>query len=77
MFLGHSLLSYASIINFLNTVAPPEPRDPPGVFDKPLEQYYDYIVGKYICIRVKNDNPATSPFQDSLVVIKFTNKHYY
>lgn len=44
MFLGHSLLSYASIINFLNTVAPPGPRDPPGVFDKPLEQYYDYIV---------------------------------
>ncbi|XP_063407524.1 oxygen-dependent choline dehydrogenase-like [Mytilus trossulus] len=65
MFLGHSLLSYASIINFLNTVAPPGPRDPPGVFDKPLEQYYDYIVvgsgsaGGIIATRLTED-PAVS-----------------
>ncbi|VDI62882.1 Hypothetical predicted protein [Mytilus galloprovincialis] len=65
MFLGHSLLSYASIINFLNSVAPPEPRDPPGVFDKPLEQYYDYIVvgsgsaGGIIATRLTED-PAVS-----------------
>lgn len=50
----------------MNTVAPPGPRDPPGVFDKPLEQYYDYIVGKYILYRVKYDNPAIRHFKTVL-----------
>ncbi|XP_052074006.1 glucose dehydrogenase [FAD, quinone]-like [Mytilus californianus] len=44
MFLGQSLVQVASLVNFLSTVLPPTGKDSPGVFDRPLEECYDYIV---------------------------------
>ncbi|VDH98945.1 Hypothetical predicted protein [Mytilus galloprovincialis] len=44
MFLGAALLNVAALTNFLNDVLPPRPYDPPGIFDKPLKRYYDYII---------------------------------
>ncbi|XP_052074007.1 glucose dehydrogenase [FAD, quinone]-like [Mytilus californianus] len=44
MFLGQSLVQVASLVIFLSTVLPPTEKDPPGVFDRPLEDWYDYIV---------------------------------
>ncbi|CAC5396991.1 unnamed protein product [Mytilus coruscus] len=43
MFLGQSLVQVASLAIFLSTVLPPTEKDPPGVFDRPLEECYDYI----------------------------------
>lgn len=45
MFLGQSLVQVASLVIFLTTTLPPNEKDPPGVFDRPLENWYDYIVG--------------------------------
>lgn len=45
MFLGHTILQSAAIACLLNKTLPPGPSDPPGVFDKPLKKYYDYIIG--------------------------------
>ncbi|CAG2227098.1 unnamed protein product [Mytilus edulis] len=44
MFLGHTILQSAAIACLLNKTLPPGPSDPPGVFDKPLKKYYDYII---------------------------------
>ncbi|CAG2207433.1 unnamed protein product [Mytilus edulis] len=32
------------LVIFLTTTLPPNEKDPPGVFDRPLENWYDYIV---------------------------------
>lgn len=45
MFLGAALLNVAALTTFLSGVLPPRPSDPSGIFDRPLKQYYDYIVG--------------------------------
>ena len=46
MFLGAALLmNVAALTNFLTDVLPPRPYDPPGIFDRPLKRYYDYIIG--------------------------------
>ncbi|CAC5389464.1 unnamed protein product [Mytilus coruscus] len=44
MFLGAALLNVAALTNFLNDVLPPRAYDPPGIFDRPLKRYYDYII---------------------------------
>ncbi|XP_076079994.1 glucose dehydrogenase [FAD, quinone]-like [Mytilus galloprovincialis] len=44
MFLGAALLNVAALTTFLSGVLPPRPSDPSGIFDRPLKQYYDYIV---------------------------------
>ncbi|CAG2211936.1 unnamed protein product [Mytilus edulis] len=44
MFLGHSLLGNITIATYLQNVLPPGPKDPPGVFDRSLRRYYDYII---------------------------------
>ncbi|XP_063423819.1 glucose dehydrogenase [FAD, quinone]-like isoform X2 [Mytilus trossulus] len=45
MFLGAALLmNVAALTNFLTDVLPPRPYDPPGIFDRPLKRYYDYII---------------------------------
>ncbi|XP_063447860.1 glucose dehydrogenase [FAD, quinone]-like [Mytilus trossulus] len=44
MFLGQSLVQVASLVIFLATTLPPIEKDPLGVFDRPLEDWYDFIV---------------------------------
>lgn len=51
MFLGEALLkisSIASLTNFLSLVLHPRPVDPPGIFETPISNIYDYIVGKFV-----------------------------
>ena len=45
MFLGQTLLKVAALTNFLKDALPPGEEDLPGIFDKPIEHFYDYIVG--------------------------------
>ena len=48
MFFGVTLVGMANLIslsNYLSDVLPPRESDPIGIFDKPLLEYYDYIVG--------------------------------
>lgn len=49
MFTGASLLVTAELIalsNYLSEVLPPAESDPVGIFDRPIKDCYDYIVGK-------------------------------
>ncbi|XP_063447931.1 glucose dehydrogenase [FAD, quinone]-like [Mytilus trossulus] len=64
MFLGESLLkisSIASLTNFLSLVLQPRPVDPPGIFETPISNTYDYIVvgagsaGSIVATRLSED----------------------